>query len=68
MRKQKTLKELRTENRYTIKQVSEGSGVAFSSYVGYEIGKRRMTLMAAQKVAKFYGISSDDIKEVYVKK
>lgn len=59
----KTLAELRKENRYTLKQVAEGSGVPFGSYVGYDYGTRRLTLESAQKVARFYGISTDDIKE-----
>lgn len=61
-REPKTLAELRKENRYTLKQIAEGTGVTFGSYVGYEYGTRRIPLEAAQKIANFYGISTDDIK------
>lgn len=61
-REPKTPRELRQENRYTLKQVAEGTGIPFGSYVGYDYGTRRLTLDAAKKLADFYKISSDDIK------
>ena len=57
----KTLKELRKEIRYTQKEVSEGSGIPFSSYVAYELGNRKPSLYAASKIAAFYKCAVDDI-------
>ena len=59
---QKTLKQLRIENRYTIKQVSELSGVKHGTYVGYEYNNRKVSLENAQKLAAFYGLEIKDIK------
>ena len=57
----KTLKQLRNENRYTLREVSDKSGVAFSTYVSYELGYRRPSLGNAQKLADFYKCKVDDI-------
>lgn len=59
---QKTLKELREENRYTLRAVAENTGIPYGSYVGYEYGYRKIPLKQAQKIAQFYGIDTGDIK------
>lgn len=60
---EKTLAEWRKENRYTLKQVAEGTGIPFGTYVRYEYdNQRKMPLEYAKKIAEFYGISVEDIK------
>lgn len=62
MRKEKkTLKQLRKEIRYTQREVSDGSGVPFSTYVAYELGYRKPSLAAAQKLADFFKCRVEDI-------
>lgn len=58
----KTLKELRKEIRYTQKEVSDGSGVAFSTYVAYETGNRKPKLENAVKLAAFFKCNVEDIQ------
>lgn len=60
-KEKKTLRQLRKELRYTLKEVSEGSGVAFSTYTAYELGNRKPSLANAQKLAKFYKCKVEDI-------
>lgn len=57
----KTLRELRKEIRYTQREVSDGSGVAFSTYIAYEMGYRMPSLVNAQKLADFFGCKVEDI-------
>ena len=57
----KTLRELRKEIRYTQKEVSEGAGIPFSTYVAYEHGYRNPSLKSAQKLADFYKCRVEDI-------
>ena len=61
-KEKKTLKQLRKEIRYTQREVSEGSGVPFSTYVAYELGLRRPSLKAAQKLAAYYKCRVEDIE------
>lgn len=61
-KKKKTLKQLRKELRYTQKEVSDGSGVPFSTYVAYELGYRKPSLRAAQKLADFHKCKVEDIE------
>lgn len=60
-KEKKTLKELRKEIRFTQKEVSDGSGVPFSTYVAYELGYRNPSLPAAQKLARFFKCKVEDI-------
>lgn len=57
----KTLKELRKNIRFTQKEVSEATGIPFSTYVSYELGYRRAKLDTAQKLANFYKCKIGDI-------
>ena len=57
----KTLKQLRKENRYKQREVSEESGVPFGTYVAYELGYRKPSLGAAQKLAQFFKCKVEDI-------
>lgn len=61
-KEKKTLKELRKEMRYTQREVSDGSGVGFSSYVAYESGLRRPTLKNAEKLASFFKRRIEEIE------
>lgn len=60
-KEKKTLKQLRKEIRYTQKEVSDCSGVAFSTYVAYELGYRKPSLSQAEKLAKFFKCKVEDI-------
>lgn len=60
-REKKTLKQLRKEIRHTQREVSEKSGVPFSTYVAYEMGYRAPSLAAAEKLAAFYKCRVEDI-------
>lgn len=62
MAKAKTLRELRKERRLTVREVSEGSGIAFSTYTAYEYEYRSPSIEAAKKLAAFYKVKVDDIK------
>lgn len=61
-REPRTLKELRKEFRYTLKQVSEGTGIPYGTIVGYDCQHRKISLKNGQKIADFFGIATDDIK------
>ena len=61
-KEKKTLKQLRKEIRYTQKEVSDGSGVKFSTYVAYELGYRKPSLEAAKKLADFFKCRVEDIE------
>ena len=60
-KEKKTLKQLRKEIRYTQKEVSEGSGIPFSTYVAYEMGYRKPSLKNAEKLAQFFKCKVEDI-------
>lgn len=61
-KEKKTLRELRKGIRYSQREVSEGAGVPFSTYVAYELGYRRPSLTAAQKLADFFKCRVEDIE------
>lgn len=63
VKEKKTLAELRSEQRYTLKQVAEGTGIPFGSIVAYNYGSRKIPLQNAKKIADFFGISVEEIKE-----
>lgn len=60
-KEKKNLKQLRKEIRYTQREVSEGSGVPFSTYVAYELGYRKPSLKNAEKLANFFKCKVEDI-------
>ena len=60
-KEKKTLKQLRKEIRYLQREVSNESGVKFSTYVAYELGYRRPSLKHAQMLADFYRCKVEDI-------
>ena len=61
-KEKKTLKQLRKDIRYTQREVSDGAGVPFSTYVAYELGYRKPSLAVAQKLADFYKRKVDEIE------
>lgn len=61
MKAKKTLKELRKEIRYTQREVCDGAGLAFSTYVAYEMGYRKPSLVNAEKLAKFFKCKVEEI-------
>ena len=60
-KEKKTLKQLRKDIRYTQREVSEGSGVTFSTYVACELGYRNPSLKTAEKLAKFFKCKVEEI-------
>jgi transcriptional regulator with XRE-family HTH domain len=59
--KKKTIRELRTENRYTVQQIADKTGIPFSTYTAIELGYRKCSLEVLEKLAAFYGLKMDDI-------
>lgn len=60
-KEKKTLRQLRKEIRYTQREVSDGAGVPFSTYVAYEMGYRKPSLEKAKKLAAFFKCKVEDI-------
>ena len=60
-KEKQTLKQLRKAIRYTQREVSEGSGIPFSTYVAYEMGYRKPSLKNAEKLAQFFKCKVEDI-------
>lgn len=57
----KTLKELRKEQRYTVKAVSEGTGIPFPTLTAYDNQYRSPSLRNAKKIADFFGVTVEEI-------
>ena len=55
----KMLKELREENHYTQKQLSELLGINSVTYLHYEKEQRQPPLELLADIAKFYGVTVD---------
>lgn len=55
------LRSLRTEKGYTLKQVSDGTGLPLASIAHYESGKRQPAADVLPKLAEFYGITTDEL-------
>lgn len=53
------LKELREENHYTQKQLSELLGINSVTYLHYEKDQRQPPLELLADIAKFYGVTVD---------
>lgn len=58
----KTLRQMRKEIRYTQREVSEATGIPFSTYVAYEMGYRNPSLNNAKKLADFFKCKVEEIK------
>lgn len=57
----KTLRELRKEKRYTLREMADEIGIPYGSYVGYEYQNRVPNTNVAEKIAGYYGLSVSDI-------
>lgn len=64
----KTLRQLRIENRFKQREVSEGASVPFGTYVAYELGYRKPSLAPAKRLARFFGCRVEDIEFELAKK
>ena len=53
------LKKIRKENKYTIQAVTDGTKIPIRTYQNYEYGKREISVDALQKLADFYGVTTD---------
>lgn len=53
------LKKIRKENKYTIQAVTDGTNIPIRTYQNYEYGKREISVDALQKLADFYGVTTD---------
>jgi len=53
------LKKIRKERGLTIQAVSEGAEIPIRTYQNYEYGKREISAEALNKLADFYGVTTD---------
>ena len=53
------LKNLRSERDLSVRDVAEKSGVSYSAYQKYELGIREIGAKSLQKLADFYGVTTD---------
>lgn len=59
--KKYTLKELRARSKETQQTAAKSIGVKRSTYSHYENGRRTPNINVAQRIAKHFGVSTDDI-------
>lgn len=59
METKELLKKIRTQRKLTKKEVCNGSGIPYPTYLKYEYGERELGLNALQKLADFYGVTTD---------
>ena len=55
------IKELRTEKGLSQEQVAKAIGVSRPTYTAIEVGKQKLDLEEAQKLAKLFGIGVDEL-------
>lgn len=55
------IRELRTDNDLSQKQVADYLGIAQTVYSRYETGKNEMKIEYLRRLAQFYNVSSDYI-------
>lgn len=51
--------KVRTERNLTKRDVCNGSGIPYTSYTKYEYGERELGTVGLQKLADFYGVTTD---------
>lgn len=59
METKELLKKIRTQRKLTKKEVCNGSGIPYPTYLKYEYGERELGLSSLQKLADFYGVTTD---------
>lgn len=53
------LEKIRTQRKLTKRDVCTGTGIPYTTYTKYEYGERELGLNALQKLADFYGVTTD---------
>lgn len=53
------LKKLRASRGLTLQEVAEKSGVSYSAYQKYELGLRELGAKSLEKLADFFGVTTD---------
>lgn len=53
------LQQIREEKKLSKRAVSDGSGIPYNTYIKYEYGEREIGVQSLQKLADFYGVSTD---------
>lgn len=53
------LEKLRTQRRLTKRDVCNGTGIPYTTYTKYEYGERELGVGSLQKLADFYGVTTD---------
>lgn len=53
------LEKMRTQRKLTKRDVCNGTGIPYTTYTKYEYGERELGLNALQKLADFYGVTTD---------
>lgn len=53
------LEKIRTQRKLTKRDVCNGTGIPYTTYTKYEYGERELGLNALQKLADFYGVTTD---------
>lgn len=59
METKEIIKQLRQGKKLTMSEVAEKSGVSYSAYQKYELGIREIGAKALEKLADFYGVTTD---------
>lgn len=59
METKEIIKQLRQDKKLTMSEVAEKSGVSYSAYQKYELGIREIGAKALEKLADFYGVTTD---------
>lgn len=55
------LKEIRTANRYKLRDIAEVAGVSIQAVHQWEIGTTKPPIDKLVKVARFYGVTVDEL-------
>lgn len=59
MEMKKRLEYFREKKGYNKKEVAEGSGIPYTTYIKYEYGEREIGVAALQKLSDFYHVTTD---------
>ena len=59
METKELLKKMRDDRKLTKKDVCNSTGIPYTTYTKYEYGERELGLGSLQKLADFYGVTTD---------